>query len=150
VWLHRPELATGAEIAGGYLRYRSTLASVVRECVILTVARCLESEFEWSFHLPLALAEGADVATVAKLRAREFDLIGGDIGLTAQFASSLVDFHRVPDELFTRAARRWDSGELIDLASLIGYYCFVGAVLNAFDVTSSLITGPSAGTDRTG
>jgi 4-carboxymuconolactone decarboxylase len=128
--LHRPEIAAAAEAMGGYLRYRSPLDATVREAVILTVATLLECEFERHAHEPIARKAGVDVDAIAAGRA-----LDGDAGLAVAVARALVIDHRVSDELFARVRARWDDAALVDLISLVGYYAFLAAVLNGFEVT---------------
>ena len=129
VLLHRPEIASAAEALGGYLRYRAPLEDAVREAVIVAVASLLECEFERSVHEPLARQAGVDVAAIAAGRP-----FAGDAGLAVEVARSLVNEHRIPDELFARARDRWGDESLVDLVSLVGYYAFLAAVLNGFAV----------------
>lgn len=130
VLLHRAEIAAAAESLGGYLRYASPLAADVREAVIFTVATLLECEFERHAHEPIARKAGVDVGAIAA--GRDLD---GDAGLAVAMARALVVEHRIPDDLFARARARWDEATLVDLISLIGYYAFLAAVLNGFEVT---------------
>jgi hypothetical protein len=42
--------------------------------------------------------------------------------------------HRIPDDLFARARTHWDEPALVDLIALVGYYAFLAALLNGFEV----------------
>jgi len=132
VLLHRPELASAAEAMGGYLRYHSTLDATVREAVILTVAVLLDCEFEQHAHEALARDAGVDVGAI---RAGRTDALRDDVHLAVELARRIVIDHRVPDELFARARTLWDEPALLDLIALVGYYSFLAAVLNGFEVT---------------
>lgn len=135
VLLHRPELASAAEALGGYLRYRAPLDARVREAVILAVAGLLRCEFERSAHLDLGRRAGLSAAELEALAAGRADGIAGDAGIAVAFAHALVVEQRVGDALFARARARWDEATLVDLVSLVGYYAFLAAVLNAFEVS---------------
>ena len=135
VLLHRPEIAAAAEALGGYLRYGLSFDPRVREAVILTVATLLECEFERSAHEQLGANAGLSATDLETIRTDGGKELTGELGLATQIARALVLEHRIPDALFARAKARWSEPELVDLASLIGYYQFLAAVLNAFEVT---------------
>jgi len=132
VLLHRPELASTAEAMGGYLRYRSPLDAAVREAVILTVATLLECRFERHAHEALARAAGVDVEAVGSGRTER---LRDDVRVAVELARHLIGEHRIPDDVFARARAHWDEPTLLDLVALVGYYAFLAAVLNGFEVT---------------
>jgi 4-carboxymuconolactone decarboxylase len=131
VLLHRPELAAATEAMGGYLRYRSPLDAMVREAVILTVAALLDCRFERHAHETLARDAGVDVDAILSGRT---DRLRDDVRVAVEVARRLVIDHRIPDDLFARARGHWDEPALLDLIALVGYYMFLAAVLNGFEV----------------
>jgi 4-carboxymuconolactone decarboxylase len=132
VLLHRPELASAAEAMGGYLRYRSPLDATVREAAILTVAALLDCEFELHAHEQPARDAGVDVDAI---RSGRTNRLRDDVRVGVEIARRLVMDHRIPDDLFARARTHWDEPALLDLIALVGYYSFLAAVLNGFEVT---------------
>lgn len=134
VLLHRPEIASAAEALGGYLRHRAAFDPRVREAVILTVATLLDCAFERQAHEELGAKAGLSVSDLASIRTDGGAELTGELGLATGIARALIVEHRIPDVLFARARARWSEPELVDLASLIGYYQFLAAVLNAFEV----------------
>lgn len=134
VLLHRPGIAGPVQELGGQLRFKGSLDPAVRESVQLATSLIVGGEYEVQSHLKLAPAAGVDVATIELIKDRRFDEIAGDIGLAVRFARDLVMHHHVADEDFERARQRWGVGTLVELASLVGYYAFLGVVLNAFEV----------------
>jgi 4-carboxymuconolactone decarboxylase len=131
VLLHRPELASAVEAMGGYLRYRSPLDATVREAVILTVAALLDCRFEQHAHEKLARDAGVDVAAI---RSGRTNALRDDVRVAVEIARRLVIDHRIPDDLFARAREHWDEPVLLDLVALVGYYSFLAAVLNGFEI----------------
>ena len=131
VLLHRPELASAAEAMGGYLRYRSPLDAMVREAVVLTVAALFDCQFERHAHEKLARDAGVDVDAILSGRT---DRLRDDARVAVELARGLVMDHRIPDDLFARAREHWDEPALLDLIALVGYYMFLAAVLNGFEV----------------
>ena len=51
--LNSPDVTEKVAALGEYLRYKSLLDPVVRETVILSVARELNNEYEWAQHEPV-------------------------------------------------------------------------------------------------
>jgi 4-carboxymuconolactone decarboxylase len=45
-----------------------------------------------------------------------------------------MDSHRISDATYARAISSWNEEGLIELVSVVGYYCLVSLTLNAFDV----------------
>jgi 4-carboxymuconolactone decarboxylase len=131
VLLHRPELAAATEAMGGYLRYRSPLDAMVREAVILTVAVLLDCRFERYAHEKLARDAGVDVDAILSGRTNR---LRDDARVAVEVARRLVMDHRIPDDLFARAREHWDEPALLDLIALVGYYTYLAAVLNGFEV----------------
>jgi 4-carboxymuconolactone decarboxylase len=131
VLLHRPELASAAEALGGYLRYGSPLDAMVREAVVLTVAALLDCRFEQHAHEQLARDAGVDVSAI---RSGRTNSLRDDVRVAVEIARRLIMDHRIPDDLFTRARTHWDEPALLDLIALVGYYAFLAAVLNGFEV----------------
>jgi len=131
VLLHRPALASAAEAMGGYLRYGSSLDGAVREAVTLTVATLLDCRFELHAHEPLARREGLDVDAIQEGRLAG---LRDDVRVAVELARRLINDHRIPDVLFARARTYWDEPALLDLIGLVGYYAFLAAVLNGFEV----------------
>lgn len=131
VLLHRPELASAAEAMGGYLRYRSPLDPMVREAVILTVAGLLDCRFELQAHETLARDAGLDLNAI---RSGRTNALRNDVRIAVEIARRILIDHRIPDDLFAQARRHWDEPALVDVIALIGYYSFLAAVLNGFEV----------------
>jgi len=47
---------------------------------------------------------------------------------------ALLEHHRLDDDLYARARERLGQTELIELVTIVGYYCLVSLTLNAFEV----------------
>lgn len=148
VLLHRPEIAAGAQQIGGYLRYSSKLPRQLREGLILVLARLAACDFEWSAHRPLAVEAGLDEQTLADIEAGRWDDLGGDLGLAAELARSLIKTYNVDGELYERARQRWNDAELVEMVTLVGYYSCIAMVLNAFEVAPD--AGMAPGLARNG
>lgn len=135
VLLHSPELAGRVAHLGAYVRFESLLSPVVRELAILTTAREMDCQYEWTAHVPLARQAG--------VRQQAIDAIGhrtAPAGLTAEealvvrFGQELLRQHRVNEETFQAALARFGPQGAVELTTTIGYYGLVACVLNAFEV----------------
>jgi 4-carboxymuconolactone decarboxylase len=69
--LHSPELSRRARPLNRYLRYEEGLGGRVRELAILTIARELNSQFEWAAHEPEAIDEGISQELIEIIRHRK-------------------------------------------------------------------------------
>lgn len=118
-----------------YLRYESGMSGRVREIAILTVAREIDHQFEWTAHEPAALKEGVpqDVIDVIKHRRACAHLSETD-STVIELGRQLFGRRRVESGLFARALGIFGERQLVELVMLMGNYSAVGALLTAFDV----------------
>src|SRR5262245_16000369 len=68
IQIHSPKAGEHLSALNRYLRFEAGFSPAVREIAILTVAREMDSQFEWVAHEPEALKEGvaANVIDVIK------------------------------------------------------------------------------------
>ena len=71
IMLHSPELSRRARPLNRYLRYEAGLGGRVRELAMLTIARELNSQFEWAAHEPEAVAEGVSQEIIDIIKHRK-------------------------------------------------------------------------------
>lgn len=135
ILLNSPELAQRAAHLGAYLRFDSTLSPEVRELAILTTAREMDSQYEWTAHTPLAQRAG--------VRQDAIDAIGNRTapqGLTdeeamvVRFGQELFRQHKVSEPVFQAALQRFGKQGVTELTATMGYYGLVACVLNTFEV----------------
>jgi len=70
IHLHSPQLALHTRALNHYLRREAGLGGRLRELAILTTARELDSQIEWTAHEPEALREGLSSQIVDVIRCR--------------------------------------------------------------------------------
>ncbi|MFI5267697.1 MAG: carboxymuconolactone decarboxylase family protein [Chloroflexota bacterium] len=133
VLLHSPELAGRAAHLGTYVRFESeaTLPAHVRELAALITARLLDCGYEYSAHRSQAAQAGVSSATLAAIdekRAPEED------GWLFNFVQQVIERHRVDTSTFEEAQRRLGVQGLVELVGTVGYYAFLAATLNTFEV----------------
>jgi 4-carboxymuconolactone decarboxylase len=135
VWLKSPGLADYAHRLGAHVRFGTPLTPKQTEIAILCTARYWTAQFEWVAHVRLGLQAGLSqeqIDAIAERKPPRFD--DPDDQLVYEFAHGYYENHRVSDDVYARMQKRWGDKGLVDLAGLIGYYSFVSATLNVFEV----------------
>src|SRR6266481_3165422 len=70
IGLYSPKASAHARALNRYLRFEAGFAPRVREIAILTTAREMDSQFEWSAHEPEALKEGVEPRVIDVIKQR--------------------------------------------------------------------------------
>ena len=118
-----------------YLRYESGMSSRVREIAILTTARELDNQFEWTVHEPIAVKEGISREVIEVIKSRRTTENLSEIDSTIiQLGRQIFGDRRVTPEIFACALKLFGDRGLVELVMLMGNYAAVGAMLTAFDM----------------
>jgi 4-carboxymuconolactone decarboxylase len=140
-WLYSPTMAEHVFPASTYLRYGTAKDQRLTELAIISTAREVGSQYEWTSHEPLAQRAGLEQEIIDLVRERgDIDAATGVTGLgevertIIRFAREVVSAEKVSAETYARAVEHFGQGGVMDLAGLIGYYSFVNVTLKAFDV----------------
>ncbi len=143
MWMYSPRMAELMCPASTYLRYGADGERDQRltELAILTTARELNSQYEWSAHEGLARNAGLEEEIIELLRfSRPLPNTGALPGLGEQeatiirMARELVNEPKVSADVFVTAQRLFGNEGVMDLTGLVGYYTFVNYTLKTFDV----------------
>jgi alkylhydroperoxidase family enzyme len=116
---------------GGALLSSLQLDPVVRELVILRVARLSDAEYEWTQHEPIALAVGANREQVTAVDRGALDdrSLGEGERAALRFATEVVRDVRASDEaLGALTAAGFSPREVVELLLVIGQYMMVARV----------------------
>ncbi|MGE0216572.1 carboxymuconolactone decarboxylase family protein [Mycolicibacterium sp.] len=141
--LHSPELCTRVAAVGEFIRYHSAVAERHVELVILCVARHWDQDFEWGYHVPLALTKGVPQATVDAIAAgREPEHADPEAAAVWRLVTELLDTRRVRDDSYADAVTRLGAEQVIELVTTAGYYTTLAMVMN------TALTAPPAGAPR--
>jgi 4-carboxymuconolactone decarboxylase len=133
--LHCPELASRVSHLGAYVRFESDLDDKLKELVILTVARELDCQFEWSMHALLARKVGVpDVCVEAIAERRPPEKISDDEANICAYVRELLETHRVSGPTFAAVEKNLGATGCVELSGLVGYYVMLACVLNALEV----------------
>jgi 4-carboxymuconolactone decarboxylase len=129
--LHSPELMDRIQQVGEHIRWGCDLPDEIREMAILMVARRWDQEFEWRYHLPIALNCGLTEADAESLGRGE-----RPEGMRPQ---SAVAWQLLDEVLTTGAAREVTIGsaldllgtrQVVELVATAGYYTTLAYVMN--------------------
>lgn len=135
VWTRSPAVGMAAQALGATIRYQTELPDNVREIAICTVGAHHRAKFEFAAHAPLAIAAGAAPEIIDAIRAgREPEFTDTEERLAYRVAIELLRQHRLSDATYGEAKEAFGESVLIELVSVVGYYCMVSLTLNAFEV----------------
>jgi 4-carboxymuconolactone decarboxylase len=118
-----------------YLRYQAGFDPKVREVAILTVAREMDSAFEWAAHEPESLQVGvsADVIDVIKYR-KSTQGLDETYAAIIELGRQLLRDHKVTSAAFARVNALFAPTQLVQLVMLMGLYTSTAMLLAAFDM----------------
>jgi 4-carboxymuconolactone decarboxylase len=106
-----------------------------REIAILTVAREMDSKFEWAAHEPEALKEGVSQQIVDVIKHRKSTQgLDDTYAAIIEFGRQIFRDHKVTPETFARVKAKFAPGKLVELVLLMGNYASTAALLCAFDM----------------
>jgi 4-carboxymuconolactone decarboxylase len=143
MWMYSPRMAEHLFPASTYLRYGADGKRDQRltELAILTTARELDSQYEWTAHEPLARTAGLEEEIIELLRfGRPLSDAGSLPGLgerertIIRVARELINEPKVSAETFVEAQTLFGNKGVMDLTGLVGYYTFVNYTLKTFDL----------------
>lgn len=134
-WLRSPVLGDRLQRVGEYLRFNTTIPHNLNEFAILITAVEWGSSFEWYAHYPLAMKAGLEPAVAKDLQeGRRPANMTADEALVYDFSTQLHRQHKLTDEVFNAAVKRFQEQGVTDLIALLGYYDLVSMTLNAAEV----------------
>ena len=135
IHLYSTRTIAASSTVNRYLRYEAGFDAKVREVAILTVAREMDSQFEWAAHEPEALKEGVaqSVIDVIKYRRSTAGLSETDAAII-DFGRQAVGKHKVMPETFARLKALFGPHKLVELVLLMGNYASTAILLAAMDM----------------
>ncbi len=134
IHLYSPQTVEAHNVMNQHLRFQCFDAKT-REVVILTVAREMDSRFEWAAHEPEALKEGVpqQIIDVIKHRKSTQGLDEKDAAII-EFGRQIFRDHKVTPEAYARMKALFAHNKLVELVLLMGNYAATAALLCAFDM----------------
>ena len=141
MWMHSPSLASAVFNVRQRVRYGTPKDQRLTELIILSTAREIDNQYEWSAHEPLAQIAGLEQEIIEAIKHRknlaslpEITGLGEIETVLIQFTRELVSEDKVSSATFKSALTLFGNEGLVDIVGLIGYYNFVAMTLKAFDV----------------
>ncbi len=129
VLLHAPGLALPAAHLGGQIRYHGSLSDHDRELAILTAGSLASCQFEWDSHVDIARQVGVSETALSHLKGSG-DTLSDAEQLIVGFVKELVADSTVSDETFEATVAAIGNEQVVELATLVGYYMMLGYVMN--------------------
>jgi len=135
VWLRAPTIGDAAQSFGAVVRFGTALPERIKEIAICTVGAHYQAKFEFAAHGPMAIAAGVSPEVVEAIRVGREPVFSEAADAASQrVARELLGEHRISAETYTEARRHFGESGLVELVTIVGYYCLVSLTLNAFEV----------------
>lgn len=135
VLLHSPELAVRGAQLSNYVRWQSALTPVQREIAVMATAREFDAAVMWAGHVRLGREAGVREELIKVIAERRdlSELLEEEAEIVC-FVREIFNENHVSDEAFNALLMRFGEQGVVDLVGLVGYYAFVGTVLNTFEI----------------
>ncbi|MFF0496554.1 carboxymuconolactone decarboxylase family protein [Nocardia aobensis] len=132
---HHTELAAAWLAYNGVLLDQPALDARYRELLILRIARCTGSVYEWAQHVRIGAEYGIDDAQVAAVAHGPADPLWSPVErLLLSAADELLDRHRVTDDTWSGLAAHFDTRQLLEILFVAGSYLCLALVFNSVDL----------------
>jgi len=134
IHLYSPKTIDAHNVMNQYLRFQ-VFDAKIREIAILTVAREMDSQFEWAAHEPEALKEGVSQQIIDIIKYRKSTQgIDETYAAIIEFGRQIFHDHKVTSAAFARVKALLPPNQLVELVLLMGNYAATAALLCAFDM----------------
>ena len=135
VLLHSPDLAARVAHTGTYVRFNFDMSEALKETIIITTAREIRSQYEFSAHARLARQAGVSDHTIKAIADGSAPAgLGGDEELLVRYVKELVQNHKITDQTFNAVKDKFGTQRTVEITGLVGHYLLVGQILLAFEV----------------
>lgn len=135
VLLQSPDLASRIAHTGTYVRFELDLPESLKETIICTTAREIDSQYEFFAHAHLAREAGTSEETLQAIAQRTApEGLSGDEEMVVRYTQELLRNHKISDSTFDAVKDRFGMQKTVEITSLIGHYMLVGQILAAFEV----------------
>jgi len=129
--LQCPALMERVGAMGEALRFQGILPDLVRELVIILVARETGNQFEWQTHVALARRAGCAEQVIAAIAdGRHPHGLEPPYRIAADLAIELMGRNGISDETYHGAVEAFGEPGVVELTVLVGYFTMVCWVMN--------------------
>ena len=137
--IHAPQIADKIQSLGESIRFNSKLSPLLREIVVLTIARYWKNEVEWNAHVVIAIKEGVPIQTIkCILFDHPAEAVGEatreQIELVISLCRQLQKNHVIEEPTYLRSVEMLGLEQVVELVSIAGYFTLLSMVLNTFAV----------------
>lgn len=135
VLLHQPEAAARVAQLGSYVRFESSLTDQIREIIILTTAREINSVYEFTHHVHIAKDFGVSDEIIETIR-----MGTSPKGLTEEqavfvnFTQELLRSDKVSEDLYHSMENLVGKEGIVDIGLTTTYYRLLASLMNIFEV----------------
>ena len=135
ILLHSPDLAARVADTGAYVRFDFDMPNALKEVVIITTAREIKSQYEFTAHARLARDAGVSEDTIRSIaEGTAPEGLSDDEALLVRYTVELLRDRKICDATFNAVKSKYGDRGVMDVTVLIGHYLLVGQVLAAFEV----------------
>ena len=133
--LWSPHIAEAYGDANAYLRVGTGFGNRITEIAIMTTAREMENQFEWTAHEVAGLKAGVEPIIVDIIKYRKPVVgLGEKETVVIRLGRELFGQKKVSSETFADARRLFGNQGIVDLVSLMAHYSATSVLLNALDM----------------
>ncbi len=133
--LNAPKLSGLVGPLGAHVRFEGDIPNELREVAILTVAKEIRSQYEFTQHVHMSQAAGVSLETVNVIRdGKHPDGLQGDEAMVSRFVVELMRDRKVSDATFGAVRDRFGDQDTLELTGLIGYYMALANFLQVFEL----------------
>jgi alkylhydroperoxidase family enzyme len=135
VLAHSPEICRAFIRFGNRLLFKGALPPKLRELAILLVSERTDSHYERSKHREIAVSVGVPQSQVDAVKTW-FDSDGFDEKERAvlQYADEVIRDVRAAPETFEALRPHFNEEAIVELTTVIGFYCMVSRILENLQV----------------
>ena len=135
VLLHSPDLAARVAHTGTYVRFNFDMSEALKETIIITTAREIRRQYEFSAHARLARQAGVSADTIEAIANGSAPAgLSGDEELLVKYVKELIQNHKISDQTFNAVKDKFGTQRTVEITGLVGHYLLVGQILLAFEV----------------
>ena len=133
--LWSPRVAESLSDANAYLRSETGFGPRLTEIAILTTAREMDNQFEWTAHEISGLKAGVEPAIIDLIKYRRpITGLGEKETVIIRLGRELFAQRKVSSDTFAATLRLFGRKGVVDLISLMANYSATAALLNAVDM----------------
>ena len=131
--LNAPELAARVGDVGAYARFQASIPGDIRETGILTTARELNCQYEFTHHVPIAQKEGVRDLVVEGIKNRTTRGMIPQESVFVDYAKQVLR-HKVNDPTYQGVEHPLGRQGAVEFTILVGYYSMLAHIMEGLGV----------------